>query len=79
MFYAIVYKLAVLDQTMCAGGIRLDAIIMFQLLLVRYCSGTVHCFGFGWGGPVTLTRAGPWRACPHLCWEKVLISSSFVF
>ena len=41
--------------------------------------GIVHCFGFGWGGPVTLTRSGLWRVCPHLCWEKVLISSSFVF
>jgi len=77
----MVNKLAVADQTMCAGATWLDAIIMFQLLLVSYCYGTlgtVHCFGFGWGGPVTLTRSGPWRDCPHVCWEKVLISSSVV-
>ena len=49
-----------------------------SVVIVWYCLGAVHCFGFGWGGPVTLTCSELWRVCPHLCWEKVRISGSFV-
>ena len=61
------------NQTMCTGAAWFNAIIMFLLLLV--CLGTLHCFGFVWGGRVALTRLGVCRVCPHLCWEKVRTSS----
>ena len=64
---------------MCAGATWLGAIIMFQLLLVRYCLCIVHCFVFGWGGPVTQRVQGFGVFALTFAGKKVLTSSSLVF